>query len=127
MAIKLTQKEKGIEASYWRINNFIYNDSSSSIQVILGLYVNEEAKDDLNNFLIREEVKISGVNEIELPNGISGSIKDIIKGLLYMKIKESKIQKIKKVGEDGQPILDGDGKPIIEEVETNKFVNAEDC
>lgn len=117
MALKLITKYQGIDAEYWRINQFQYDDVRDEAYVHLWLYFNKEASLNKENKLTREVITIQGVKQFPLPEqefyvGVN-SPRDLIEKLLYLKLTEPVYEtKI----EDGQEI----------QVQVNKFAEAED-
>ena len=109
MAIKKLTSYKAAPAAYWRINIFSYDDINDTATIHLWLYVNEEAKNEnlQANGLKREIITVTGIKEIDIPAELSEitNLRDILKTLLYLKIKESKLDE--------------------DENETNWFVDAE--
>ena len=109
MALKKETSYKGMISNYWRINNFSYDDLNDSATVSLWLYGSEESKAaDLKNGLRREVLKLEGISKIVIPEVLQEvtNTRDLLKSMLYAKIKESK---------------------IVNEVETNWFADSEDC
>ena len=110
MALKLATTFKGAPSEYWRINVFTYDDVNDTAIVHLWLYVNEESKNDniKANGLKREILNLTEIKNIIIPEELQviNNPRDLLKTMLYAKIKESK--------------LDEDGN------ETNPFVLAED-
>jgi len=128
MALKKLKQIKGIDAEYWAITNFQYDDISNSAKGVIALYYNQEARENKANFLFREAFKVSKIEDISTPEGLPvTSVKDLIKSMLYPKIKESRMSKEVKLDEEGNEMKDEDGKTIREDVEQNYFVDAEDC
>lgn len=121
MALKLTENYNGMAAEYWRINTFNYDDRTDTAVVSLWLYFNKEASDsNLGNGLKREVFNIKGIKQTAIPEELSeiANPRDLLKALLYVKIKESKmIQDEDKVDEEGNPVM----------IESNRFALSEDC
>ncbi len=109
MAIKKQTTYKGLNAEYWRINLFTYDDISDTAIVHLWLYGNEASKDNnLKNGLKREVLRLPDIKEIEIPDELHAitNPRDLLKSMLYLKIKESN---------------------KVEDEETNWFADAEDA
>ena len=119
MALKKIKNYKGMNCEYWRINQFSYDDITDTAIVSLWLYVNQEATINLSeNTLIREVLTIKGIKQVEItPEIIALNLnpRDLLKRLMYIKLKESK----------KEMILDENNQEV--EVETNFFADSEDC
>ena len=111
MALRKETSFKGATADYWRINVFTYNDINDTATVHLWLYSSEAAKDSnvKDNGLKRLVLPLAGIKSIIIPEELAAitNPRDLLKTMLYQKIKESKLD--------------------AEENETNWFVDAEDC
>jgi hypothetical protein len=120
MALKKIKQYKGMNCEYWRINQFSYDDINDTANISLWLYVNQEATSDLaNNALIREVIGISGIKQVQIPSELEQSNpRDLLKFLLYTKIKESKKEIV---------IEEVDGNIVEVEKETNWFADAINC
>jgi len=109
MAIKKAKSHKGIQADYWRINDFYYDDVKKEARVDLWLYASEEAKNAnlKDNALRRDPIVIDNPMDIDIPEPLRVivNMRDLMKTMLYLKIMESK--------------LDADGN------ETNWYADAE--
>jgi len=105
MALQLTENFKGIDANYFKIIETKEDVINNLTIVILGLYKDKDSRDlDIKNYLKKETINITGL--------------DYIREMLYVKIKESRLQVINKFN----------GTEFVEElVECNKFANAIDC
>ena len=96
MALQLDTNYKGITANYWRINAFQYDDIKDEAVVNLWVYASEETKQAglADNALYREVLTLKGIKAMSLPDDadfmatVSGP-RDLIKRMLYDKIKES--------------------------------------
>ena len=113
MALKLQTKYKGLDAEYWRINQFRYDDLTDTATVQLWLYGSEASKEEnvSENALKREVIVVNGIKEIPTPDesfmvDVTGP-RDLLKKMLYQKIVES--------------LLNEEGE------EQNPFVNATPC
>lgn len=115
MALKKTIDYKGADAEYWRINKFSYDDVNDTAIVDLWLYINEVSKNEdvAGNGLQRKVLNLSDIKNVEIPAELSEitSPRDLLKTLLYQKIKE--------------PIMQTDPE-TGEEVNVNWFSDAED-
>lgn len=128
MALRKTKNIKGIDADYWAITNFQYDDIHNSAKGVISLYYNQEARENKSNFLFRDTFKVNNVSEINTPEGLPvTSIKDLIKSMLYPMIKKSVIKKVEILDEEGNSVLDEEGKKTYKDVEQNWFADAEDC
>jgi len=96
MALKKIVNFKGVNAEYWRINQFEYNDLTDEAFVTLGLYANEEAKDksmQFNVLDVRNEV-LKDIKLIPIPTNIPATNpRDLIKIMLYSKLKTTEFFK----------------------------------
>lgn len=91
MALQLEEKYKGTPANYWRINHFQYDDIKGEAIVHLWLYADKTASDASTheNGLKREIIKLTGMNEIQVPDTSSMlplTMRDLLKTMLYQKI-----------------------------------------
>ena len=118
MAIRKIKTHKGIECDYWRIDDSKYNYRIDVATVSLWLYYNQEASKNLANSLIKEVIQVSGIRDMLTPERLDLNPADLMKTLLYQKIKESNIEKSIEIV---------DGKEVIKDTELNWFVDAVDC
>ncbi len=131
MALKKQKEYKGMNAEYWRINQFTYDDTKDIANVSLWLYGNKEASDssESENGLYREVIEVEGIKAVEVPEQLQAlnlSPRDLLKTLLYTKIKESKIvNKLREPTE--QEVIDGTEITEYIDVETNWFADSVDC
>ena len=91
MALLLQEQYKGIDAEYWRINYFTYDDVLDKAVVHLWLYANEDARhrDLENNGLKREIITLLNVKQQSLPIPDEPvSVRDALKALLYSRIMQ---------------------------------------
>lgn len=105
MALRKATVFKGIEADYWKIINLQSAIASDETYVTLGLYKDQAAREEnIGNTLCERVFRFEGL--------------DYTRETAYAKIKESKMSEAAGIeGEEG----------YIAPVETNEFVNAEDC
>lgn len=108
-ALKKSKTVKGIEGNYWKI---VDCDVKRGI-VCLALYLNKE------HASVRENMLDGRVRfDISFPVDVSKPLE-----YAYAKIKESNL--VQDTNEDGSPRVDENDEPVM--VETNWFVDAEDC
>lgn len=119
MALKKIKEYKGMNCEYWRINQLSYDDLTDTATVSLWLYANQQATSDLNNALIREVITLTGIKEVIIPENVPTNPRNLLKFLLYVKIKESNKQMVTE--------LDEEGNEVQVEKELNWFADSEDC
>jgi hypothetical protein len=127
MALKKIKKVKGIDCEYWVVSSINWDKNSNQTQIALNLYKDKSSREQsLNNCFYGEGFTFDGQLTIEQ---------------VYTKIKESKLVKnviVQGVEELIEKVYDEETNsmvevitPKVEEqfemVETNWFVDSEDC
>jgi len=120
MALRKTKElQNGVQADYWKI----FQCGVKSKIVRIGLFKSKEIAENLNNkiehrtFTYKENPFTVEAMDIADQNPLK---------IAYEKIKESKKVEQQKKDAEGNLIFDKE-KPVMETVETNWFVDAEDC
>lgn len=130
MSLKLQKTVRGITCEYWKLIQTQTDYANDTTRSILGLYIDREHRDrDIKGFQDRKAMEMDNT-EIEAE---TQKILDEMKEPIDAKKLENARKKAhyliwKKPKKEQHPTgeKDVEGKPIMEEVETNEFFSASD-
>jgi|GEM_PF-4251293 len=123
MALKKIKEIKGYTAEYWKITDVKLDLMTYTLGCELGLYKDKVTREEGKSNQITREIFRWTIPE----NYEDVSIMTFLEIIAYSyeKIKESKIKQ-RQVTVDGELQFDNDGKPIMEDYESNWFADSED-